>query len=190
MSRSTTPTAAQQQLADLRAEAAALAAQQASTDTAAAVVVRGVRLPEPGTLATVLVATSVDTGEDYPWTNVMARGAKFRITAGALSRARDRNGDPTGIALCADPEAQLRKWGECRFHVGELPSDFRPWRPGSPEMYQARWRAVDAAHALEDPDAKREALAAVRAEFGNPEELGDGTRYRGDGEHGTIPAAR
>lgn len=185
-----TLTPAQQQLADLRAEAAALAAQQASTDTAAAVVVRGVRLPEPGTLATVLVATSVDTGDEHPWTNVMARGATFRITAGALSRARDRNGDPTGIALCADPEAQLRKWGECRFHVGELPSDFRPWRPGSPEMYQARWRAVDAAHALTDPDAKREALAAVRAEFGDPEELGDGTRYKGDGPNGTIPKAR
>lgn len=190
MTDSITPAlSGRERLEAARAEAADLAARRAAaSETEATPAPATVTLPKVGDVVTVLVAVGVDTGDDFPWTNVLARGAKFRVTAGALARARDRFGNPCSIALAADEAAQLRAWGQVRFHIGDLPDNFETWtRPGSAEWGASRARAIDDAYALRG-DERAAALAEVNRRFGPPPSSENPTRYRGDG--GDWPDAR
>lgn len=185
---SSTPTAAQQRLADLRAEAAELESTEVNTLPQTE---PSVKLPTPGETVTVLVPMTIDvSGEAFPFSVVLERGKTFVVTSSALDRARDRFGNPTGIALAADEAAQLRKWGEVRLRVGTPGDDFQPWRhPGSAEWGRARSEAIERAYVLRG-DERAAALAEVNRVFGGPPSHQNIARYRGDGPDGMIPAAR
>jgi len=184
---STVPTlSARQRLERARAEAADLAAQQLAAETTPTPA--AVTLPQVGDIVTVLVPVGVDRGDHFAETDVLARGDRFKITAGALDRARNRLGDWCGIALAADPAAQLKAWGEQRFIIGDLPDGFETWtRPGSAEWGRDRARAIDDAYALRG-DERAAALAEVNRRFGPPPSAENPTKYRGDS--GDWPDAR
>ncbi|KTS91725.1 hypothetical protein NS183_02910 [Microbacterium testaceum] len=185
---SSTPTAAQQRLADLRAEAAELESPEGTTTPRTE---PSVKLPTPGEQAHVLVPMSIDVStEAFPHSLVLERGRVFVITSAALDRARNRLGQPTGIALAADEAAQMRVWGEIRLRMGLPGDEFQPWtRPGSAEWGASRARAIDDAYALRGEE-RAAALAKVQRIYGGPPTHENVTRYRGDGPDGTIPEAR
>lgn len=181
MSRSTTPTAAQQRLADLRAEAAG---REAETE-------QPVTLPTPGEQAHVLVPMTIDISrEAFSFSLVLERGKVFTITSAALDRARDRFGRPSGIALAADEAAQLRTWGEVRLRMGLPGDDFQPWRhPGSAEWGRSRAEAIERAYVLRGAE-RAAALSEVARVYGGPPAHENIARYRGDGPDGSFPEAR
>lgn len=185
----TTPAlSARDRLELARAEAAALAERKAAAETEATPAPATVMLPQVGDIVTVLVPVGVDRGDRFAETYVLARGDRFKITAGALDRARNRLGDWCGVALAADEAAQLRAWGQVRFHIGDLPDNFETWtRPGSAEWGRDRARAIDDAYALRG-DERAAALAEVNRRFGPPPSAENPTKYRGD--NGDWPYAR
>ncbi|WP_295844880.1 hypothetical protein [uncultured Microbacterium sp.] len=166
----------------------ALRAEAADREAAA---VPTVTLPVPGEQAHVLVPMSIDVStEAFPHSIVLERGKVFTISSAALDRARNRLGEPTGIALAADEAAQLRVWGEIRLRMGLPGDEFQAWtRPGSSEWGKARAEAIEAAYVLRGNE-RAAALAEVNRIYGGPPSHQNIARYRGDGPDGTIPEAR
>ncbi|MFF0909738.1 hypothetical protein ACFWZW_03495 [Microbacterium enclense] len=130
--------------------------------------VRDVVPPAAGTTVHVLVSgVTVHVGEQMLSSGrVLTRGQNVVITDAMIERTRNRLGQLGGIALAADEDEQLRRWGQIRFRVGEAPADLKSWLPGSTEWREAREKARRAAWAQPSDSEQAYALALVEKEFG------------------------
>lgn len=135
----------------------------------AAETVRDVVPPAAGTTVHVLVSgVTVHVGEQMLSSGrVLTRGQNVVITDSMIERTRNRLGQLGGIALAADENEQLRRWGVVKFRVGEAPADLKSWLPGSTEWVQAREEARRAAWARPTDAERAYALAEVQREFGD-----------------------
>lgn len=163
----TTQTPSQARLAAARAAVADLE-QRNAADGLEAVHTPAVRPLAPGdTVHCLKTGTTVHTGGQFMASGVvLTRGDNVVITQALLDANRNRLGEPVGVALAGDPQAQLAKWGELRFALGEAPADLRPWIVGDPNWAEQRERARRAAHRETDPDRRAEALSAVTRIYG------------------------
>jgi hypothetical protein len=97
--------------------------------------------------------------------NAWKRGDTFTLSREMVQATVDLNGDTWLDDL--SESAQVRRWGEPRIGVGPWPEDLlHPWVPGSRDEAEARELARKRAHRLDDPEAKRQALAEVQRVFG------------------------
>lgn len=189
-------TPAQQRLADLRAEAAELAARKAAAETATAEASDdGPRVAQVGeTIHAVRSGFSVPQSLPTelfggPGVLPLRRGDELVITQRHVDAARDRLGGPGWLALVHDEQAQRRRWGHVVLVPGPRPAGMEPWIRGDRDWSDARERAMLAAGALGDPQERADAIASVNAKFGPPPASNSSsTKYRGDA--GDWPDAR
>ena len=94
----------------------------------------------------------------------LRRGHSLTLTGEQVASTIDLNGN-SWLDDVSDA-GQLARWGDIRFGFGPFPADLLPWVPGSRDHTEARERARKAAHRLDDPQARAEALAEVARKFG------------------------
>jgi hypothetical protein len=167
---STDVTTEQQTPAQVRLAAAKaqLAAQQAGAAAPTNEQDHPLTLPQPGSVVHVLRSgLTVHTGGEAGVSGVVvAKGQNIVITDAMVQATKNRLGEYTGIALAADEDAQIRKYGEVRFRVGEAPSDLRPWTYGDADWSAARDAARRQAWSQPTDAARADALAEVERVFG------------------------
>jgi hypothetical protein len=126
------------------------------------------KLPQPGTVVhSTRGGLTVHTGGQAGVSGVVvSRGQNIVVTDAMLQATKNKLGEYTGIALAADERAQLRKYGEVRFRVGEAPSDLQPWTYGDADWSVAREAARRQAWAQPTDAERAYALAELERKFG------------------------
>lgn len=99
---------------------------------------------------------------------ISQRGAALTITPAIIAASADRNGAHSWLDLVDDAEGQVRRWGSLVFARGPMPAEMTLYTPGTTEADVAYSERRTAAWAVTDPQARAEALAALKAEFGSP----------------------
>lgn len=98
---------------------------------------------------------------------VLGYGHEVVITAETVELMTDRLGRCALLDWLSDEAQQLLSLGEVRIRRGPWPEGERRELPGSLAYDAAREVARLAAHAIAEPAAKAEALAKMRADFGD-----------------------
>lgn len=141
----------------------------------------------PGDTVTCLRAgLMVHTGTSLGG-HILDRGQSLTVTQGIIDAATDDDGTLRGIALAADPEAQIARWGEQYWMLGYPDPDFVPTLPGQPQHAEDRRRARQLAHSILDPHERAAALQRVDDRYGPSTPTSTSTDIR---EHHTVAAAR
>jgi hypothetical protein len=96
---------------------------------------------------------------------VKAYGEELTVTESVVRANTDRNGDCLLLRLIDDEAEQVRVWGSVRVRRGPWPANLSTLRPGSFEYEDEFERARQAAHRVEDPEERRQALARVRSQY-------------------------
>ncbi len=137
--------------------------------------------PEPANttqLVHFFVATTI------PWPGFSSRlmlwGDVAEITPFIREFGRDRNGN-SWVDIAGDPEAQLARWGRVRYALGPWPSNLPRYEPGSLEEQEAIQEAYRNAWAITTEPERSEALANVRAAWGQPPQTSKTIMIFGDG---------
>lgn len=97
---------------------------------------------------------------------ISTRGQTVTATQALLDASKDTQG-ASWLDLVDDPQAQTARWGHQVFARGPAPEGIESWVPGDPEWYSQREEARAAAWSLPTGRARKDALAAVQARFGN-----------------------
>lgn len=110
------------------------------------------------------ISTSINVASE-----VSQRGSELVITEDLLAAGFDRNGKNSFWDLADDLPGQISRWGSPGFARGPAPADLTTYTPGTTEEQVAFGERRTAAWAQSDPQRRAEAIAALRAEFGNPQ---------------------
>ncbi len=111
----------------------------------------------PGDTITLLVASIVPGRAPFQPSDVRERGHQLVVTAHQLEQMPN-------LRLAADPDAQLKKWGEQRFALGAL--DLPNWVHGDPEWARQREEARQAAWGEPNAGRRAAALKALHETYG------------------------
>lgn len=104
---------------------------------------------------------------DHEHHRAMRWGEVLEVTPERYTLSLDRLGR-SYLDLLDDEEGQIARWGRVMFARGEWPEHLPLYEPGSIEADEARETARQAAHAIADPELRKEALRQVKRKFGAP----------------------
>jgi hypothetical protein len=116
-------------------------------------------LPKPGTRLHALGAIILcDVA--------LRRGDCLTLTSAMIELTINKHGE-SFLSLADDEDAQIEKWGEVKFGLGEFPKHLTPWVKGSPDEDIERARRQQIAWAEADESKRYDQLRAIRDEFGS-----------------------
>jgi hypothetical protein len=122
----------------------------------------------PGDIVHVLASTTVRfEGGLFGRSEVVGRGTTLVLTSTMLEQNDDHRTGFSVFDLAADPDEQERRWGKVLYAPGPWPDDEPTWRHGDQAWAEGRANAIAAAWDHRDERARNDALAKVRAEFGD-----------------------
>lgn len=180
-----TKTPAQQRLADLRAEAAELAARKAAAETATAEAPDSPRTLKVGETFHALadgltIGTTLQLFGGTP-AILTRRASTYTMTQDMLEASKNKFGAIGWPALVFDADAQRRRWGKVYLAPGPAPAEMESFLPGGREANEARENAMQTAGQIADPYERRAAIERVKLRFGAPWNPQVGTLHvRGD----------
>ena len=97
---------------------------------------------------------------------ISRRGQTIELTSDIIAASVDRHGSNSWLGL--SDEQQIARWGSVVYQPGPAPKNLTTYQPNSTEEEVEYGERRTAAWAVTDPQARAEALAAVKKEFGSP----------------------
>jgi hypothetical protein len=145
--------------------------------------------PKPGDQISFWGSMAIMTGDDLVSSLrpvEVRRGTTITLTADIIRCSKDKNGE-SWLSTIDSEDEQIARWGRRMISRGPWDESIPRWEDGTVEQAEAREKARQAALALEDPRARKDALAALERVYGPPQNNQTLAHYKGDNETHVQP---